>query len=136
MRSGTTAKTTKKYPRMTAGPLRNQYVHRIVAAALLGRALTKDEEIHHKDGDRKNPWFTNLMVLGSVDHGWVSAKQAYYMRVLDVHAKAEWDAFMAEEAERFTQEALASKASGKPHETQDGQLQRRWDEKNYIGAGK
>ncbi len=47
MKTGTTCKTTKRYPRCTAGPLRHKYIHRIVAAALLGRELTKDEEVHH-----------------------------------------------------------------------------------------
>lgn len=28
-----TFKTTKGYPRITAGPLRNQYFHRVIAAA-------------------------------------------------------------------------------------------------------
>ena len=130
MRSGTTAKTTKRYPRMTAGPLRNQYVHRIVAAALLGRELSRDEEVHHRDNDRRNCWFTNLWVIGEVDHGWVSAKQHWFMNNRDDKLKAEWDTFMAEEAQRFTASALQDKTTGIPHEVQDGQLQRRWESRN------
>jgi hypothetical protein len=97
--AGTTTKTTKGYPRMTAGPLRNQYIHRIVAAALLGRTLTRDEEVHHVNGDRRNCWFTNLWVIGEVDHGWVSAKQHWFMKNRDERLKKEWDQFMAEEAD-------------------------------------
>jgi len=133
MKNGTTAKTTKKYLRVTAGPLRNWYVHRIVAAALLGRELTKDEEVHHKDGDRLNCWFTNLWVIGEMDHGWVSAKQAHFMRTRDTKEEAEWNAFMAEEAQRFTAASLSDKAAGIVHEIQDGQLQRRWDEHKTKG---
>lgn len=134
MINGTTVKTTKRYPRVTAGPLRNQYVHRIVAAALLGRGLTKDEEVHHKDGDRRNFWFTNLFVLGERDHGWVSSKQAWFMNNRDENLKKEWDEFMAEEAERFTASALHDKHSGKVHEAQDGQLEERWNNRKTLAV--
>jgi len=40
------------YLRITAGPLRGQYVHRLVLEAKLGRKLTNDEEAHHINGDR------------------------------------------------------------------------------------
>src|ERR1700690_1969568 len=100
--AGTTTKTTKGYPRMTAGPLRNQYIHRVVAAALLGRELTRDEEVHHKDGDRRNCWFTNLWVIGEVDHEWVSAKQHLFMNNRDDKLKAYDHTFMASQAQRFT----------------------------------
>jgi hypothetical protein len=63
-KTGTTCKTTKRYPRVTAGPLRNKYIHRVVAAALLGRELERSEEVHHKDEDRRNFNWDNLMVLG------------------------------------------------------------------------
>lgn len=125
---GTTCKTTKRYPRVTAGPLRNQYVHRIVAAAMLGRPLTKDEEVHHVDGDRRNFWFTNLLVLGSKDHGWVSAKQAWYMRDHDAKEKKEWDKFMAEEAGQFQTNVALAKSFDKPWvPPPDGELQQRWE---------
>src|SRR5579863_790300 len=87
--SGTTSRTTKRYPRVTAGPLRHKYVHRVVAAAMVGRDLERDEEVHHKDGDRRNFWFANLMILGSKDHGWVSAKQSWYWKQRDHRLKQE-----------------------------------------------
>lgn len=96
-----THKSQKGYPRVSAGPLRNQYVHRIVAEAMLGRPLKDDEEVHHKDGDKKNFHPSNLMVLGQSDHGWVSAKQAFYMRVKDGKLKAEWDEFMEQKHQEF-----------------------------------
>lgn len=135
MKNGTTVRTTKRYPRVTAGPLRHQYVHRVVAAALIGRALTRDEEVHHKDGDRRNFWFENLMVLGEKDHGWVSAKQAHFMRHRDAREKTEWDEFMAAEAIRFQNEALLAKNSGQPwYNENDGQMQQRWENRNAATA--
>jgi hypothetical protein len=128
--TGTTCKTTKKYPRVTAGPLRHQYIHRIVAAAMIGRALTKDEEVNHKDRNRLNFWFTNLFILGNEDHGWVSAKQAHFMRHKDEREKLEWDAFMAEqEAEQNVEIARARNEgvpwAGKP----SGYLKRQYEER-------
>lgn len=135
MKNGTTAKTTKGYPRVTAGPLRNQYVHRIVAAALLGRELTKDEQVHHKDGDRRNFWFTNLFVLGEMDHGWVSSKQKWFMDNRDDRLLKEWNEFMAAEAERFTASALHDKHSGTVSMSVDGKLQERWENRHGNSEG-
>lgn len=95
LKQGHTRKTTKKYPRFTAGPLRGQYIHRVIAAAMLGRKLSRDEQVDHKDRNRLNCWFTNLIIRGESDHGWVSAKQAWYMKQKDGKLKAEWDEFMA-----------------------------------------
>lgn len=89
-------KHVKGYPRVSAGPLRHQLVHRIVAAAMLGRPLKPDEEVHYRDGNKLNFSHENLMVLGSKDHGWVSAKQASFMRRKDAQLKKEFDEFMDE----------------------------------------
>lgn len=132
--TGTTYKTTKGYPRVTAGPLRHKYVHRIVAAALLGRELERSEEVHHKDGNRKNFNWDNLMVLGSQDHGWVSAKQAWYMRELDVKLKQEWDEFMSEEEKKFDEQIREAKKEGKPWSVQDGQIEERWENRKAASA--
>jgi hypothetical protein len=100
--SGTTHKTTKGYLRITAGPHRHQYLHRLVAAAMLGRKLHKSEQVHHLDNNKQNCWFTNLYVLGEKDHGWVSAKQAWFVaNVVAVRDKREWgilaQSFLAEQ---------------------------------------
>jgi len=42
------------YLRISAGPLRNIYVHLLVLEAKLGRPLAEDEEGHHIDGDKLN----------------------------------------------------------------------------------
>lgn len=130
--TGTTCKTTKRYPRVTAGPLRHKYVHRIVAAALLGRELERSEEVHHKDHDRRNFNWDNLMVLGAVDHGWVSAKQAWYMRELDVKLKQEWDEFMVAEEKRFDGQIQEAKKNGKPWEAEDGKIEERWESRRAF----
>lgn len=127
MKAGTTCKTTKRYPRVTAGPLRHKYVHRIVAAALIGRELTKDEEVHHKDADRRNFNWDNLLVLGGKDHGWVSAKQAWYMREQDVLKKVDWDEFMASEARRFEAEVKLAKSEGRSYNVEDGAMRARYE---------
>jgi hypothetical protein len=98
-----------------------------VAAALIGRELERSEEVHHKDGDRRNFNWDNLMVLGAKDHGWVSAKQAWYMREQDILQKVAWDDFMASEAERFAVTVGACKASGVPYSVEDGTMRVRFE---------
>jgi hypothetical protein len=118
---------SKGYLKITSGPLRYQYIHRIVAAALLGRDLRRDEEIHHRDGDKRNFKWNNLTVMGSLDHGWVSAKQAWYMREHDIKLKKEWDEFMDSEEKRFDKEIQEAKAEGVPYEYEDGRIEERWE---------
>jgi hypothetical protein len=109
-RNGHTRKTTKKYPRITAGPLRGQYIHRVVAAAMLGRKLRKDEQVDHRDHNKLNFAFDNLIVRGESDHGWVSAKQAWFMKQKDGKLKQEWDEFMASRDEEQQVAVMAVKA--------------------------
>jgi hypothetical protein len=66
-RNGTYVNKTKakrrkvsKYLRISAGPLRGEYVHRIVAAAKIGRELTPKETIDHEDGNSLNDHWANL----------------------------------------------------------------------------
>lgn len=129
---GTTCKTTKGYPRVTKGPLRHKYIHRIVAAALIGRELHKSEEVHHKDSDKLNFHHGNLLVYGARDHGWVSAKQAWYMRQKDKREKAEWDKFMDEEAKRFDQAVTIAKGAEQPWANVDGLVAHRFND--FRGA--
>lgn len=83
----------KGYPRIGAGPLRGERLHRIIAAAKLGRALKPDEDVHHRDGDKLNCSPENLKVMGHREHGCVSAKQHHYVKQHDVHMEAEWNEF-------------------------------------------
>lgn len=81
----------KGYPRIGAGPLRGQRLHRVIASATLGRPLEKHEDVHHRDGDKLNFAPDNLKVLGHKEHGCVSAKQHHYLKGIDVSLKSEWD---------------------------------------------
>jgi len=133
-RHGITHKTTKGYLRINAGPLRNQYLHRVVAAAWIGRDLTKDEEVHHRDQNRKNCHFSNLIIWGEKDHGWISAKQAFFMKNRDEQLKKEWDAFMDEQEKKQVSAIYAAKASGKAWYYQDGILKQEWETKYGLGT--
>lgn len=86
----------KGYPRICAGPMRGQRLHRIVAAAKLGRTLTPDEDVHHRDGDKLNFDPANLQVLGHQQHGCVSAKQHHYLKGVDISLKHQWDSYFEE----------------------------------------
>jgi hypothetical protein len=85
------------YPCFTAGPLRGIRIHRVIAAAKVGRPLTKDEDVHHADGDRLNPAPNNIVILSHKEHGCVSAKQHHYLSQRDIHLKNEWDQWFEEE---------------------------------------
>jgi len=131
--AGTTHKTTKGYLRVTAGPCRNEYVHRIVAEAMLGRELKKDEEVHHRDGDKLNCRFLNLLILGTYDHGWVSAKQNYYMtHILEPREKREWDEFMNEYAAKQALAIAVAKGNKRPIVIEDGVLQVAWEARESV----
>lgn len=87
----------KGYPRIGAGPLRGIRLHRIVAAAKLGRPLKADEDVHHVDGDKLNFAPDNLKVMGHQQHGCVSAKQHHYLKRRDMELKSEWEEFFEHE---------------------------------------
>jgi hypothetical protein len=78
------------YLRISAGPQRGQRLHRIIAAAKLGRPLTKDEDVHHADGNKLNLDPNNLIVMGHREHGCVSAKQHHYLKSRDIDLQKEW----------------------------------------------
>ena len=95
-----TTVTKKGYVRITAGPQRGMYLHRLLAAFKKGRPLKKDEDAHHVNGNKLDFGFDNLSVLGHREHACVSAKQHYHLAQLDVKLKSEWDEFHEQEAER------------------------------------
>lgn len=63
---GVSVNRSKKRPpylRISAGPLRGKYVHRIVAEAKLGRKLEKSETVEHKNGDGLDCSPENLAIV-------------------------------------------------------------------------
>jgi hypothetical protein len=82
--------STKGYPRYHVVPYRSMYVHRLQCAIMIGRSLKADEDVHHKDGDKRNFKRRNLELLGHQQHGYVSAKQHYYVSVIMEERERKW----------------------------------------------
>lgn len=61
--------TTLPYIRISAGPQRGMYVHRLVMEAKLGRRIRKSETVDHIDGNSLNNHPANLRVLSWAQHG-------------------------------------------------------------------
>lgn len=87
----------KGYPRISSGPQRGKRVHTLVAEAMLGRELKRDEQVHHIDEDKKNCDWRNLKILNERDHGAVSAKQAWYFKEHDIKNEKEWNEYFDSE---------------------------------------
>jgi len=54
------------YKRATGGIHRGKYLHRIEAEKRLGRKLSSDQEVHHKDGNRAGT--KNTEVSSKTEH--------------------------------------------------------------------
>ena len=65
------------YIRVCAGPQRDEYLHRLIAEALLRRPLKPNETVDHKDQKPMNcaPW--NIQVLSWSDHAKVTNHRRY-----------------------------------------------------------
>lgn len=82
------------------GPRKGEYVHRYEAAKKLGRALRPDEEVHHGRGGKLDFSHENLTIMGTSEHSWVSARQAFWMRCLDIkHEKRFYETITQLESE-------------------------------------
>jgi len=65
---------SKGYLTIKAGPLRDVRVHTLVAEALLQRKLKPDEDVDHRNGDKLDCRWENLIVRNKSTHGFVSGK--------------------------------------------------------------
>jgi hypothetical protein len=87
----------KGYPVFKSGFYRDVRVHRMVAGAMQGRPPTKDEDVHHHDGNKLNFDPSNLEIVGKAQHGWYSAIQHYWVpRMIATQEKREWEDWMGE----------------------------------------
>lgn len=85
----------KGYPRFhSRGPHRFEYVHRYEAnkkKIAEGKGpLLKSDEVHHGRKGKLDFSWDNLTIVTQAEHGWKSACQAFWMRVLDVKAEKEF----------------------------------------------
>lgn len=78
---------------MSCGPQVDKFVHILVAEAMLGRKLRRDEHVHHKDGDVKNPHWSNLLVMDATTHNAVSTRQYWYLKQKYSREDAAWNAY-------------------------------------------
>lgn len=66
----------QQYIRISAGPQRGEYVHRLIAAAKLGRKLRDDEEVDHDDGNTFNNEPDNLVVRTMSEHAKMTRQRS------------------------------------------------------------
>ena len=72
----------------------------------LGRKLKKDEDVHHRNGNKLDWSSENLMVMGKQEHGWYTALQHYYMKY--IHGpleKRQWDKYFGDGASEVLPDA-------------------------------
>jgi hypothetical protein len=91
------------YPRMSAGPQVNTFVHILVAEAMLKRKLRPDEHVHHRDGDTKNPHWKNLLILDASVHNAVSNRQYWYLKQKFSREDAAWRAYFDVTGETYAE---------------------------------
>lgn len=88
--SGGVSINSNGYLVIKAGPHRDKYVHIMVAEAMLGRELRPDEDVEHRDADKLNPHWSNLVVLGKSEHGAVSNRQKWFLKNREESERKAW----------------------------------------------
>ena len=102
--------STKGYPRYHTGVYRGQYVHRVAYTKHLERqhkqgrsrqkAIPKDVDINHRNNNKLDFRIRNLQPLDHRQHGFVSARQSWYVRnIVEPRKKKEWDTYFGDNYE-------------------------------------
>lgn len=99
-------------------PLANKagkvYEHRYVMSLHLGRWLTSDEVVHHKDEDKTNNSLSNLELTNASEHAKIHAKEngcVHYEYLCEFCGKS-FDTTIAK-AQRFCSHSCATKSTRK-----------------------
>jgi hypothetical protein len=98
---GGTRVDSKGYLVIKAGPHRDVRVATLILEAKLGRKLRRDEDVHHKNGNKLDmgEFGSNLKPLGHAEHGAVSNKQRMFLKQKFEREKTEWKDYFGEELE-------------------------------------
>lgn len=104
----------KGYKHEKSGP-----IHRVIAAAMLGRPIRSNEVVHHKDGDQLNNDPSNLDVMSWNEHSSLHLK-AYYADPINrlmhsIKARNWWANATHEQREARCQSMRKGKASKENH---------------------
>lgn len=76
------SRKTSGYVQFTRGPNKHRSEHVVVMEARLGRPLTKDECVHHIDGDRGNNSIDNLALVTRSGHTRLHRREQRLMKGL------------------------------------------------------
>lgn len=69
------SKKPNGYIEITRGSDKGRPLHRVIMERQIGRALTRDECVHHIDGDRANNDLSNLQLMTRKEHASLHAKE-------------------------------------------------------------
>jgi hypothetical protein len=69
------ARTHKEYNQYQDQNGKWQYSHRKAAENKIGGKIGKNRVVHHKDGNKKNNRWSNLLVMGRREHSKLHAKK-------------------------------------------------------------
>jgi hypothetical protein len=98
--SGGVSVDAKGYLVIKAGPHRDKRVHIMIAEAMLGRELRRDEDVNHEDGDKLNCHHSNLKVIGKDVHGAISNRQKWFLQNREAHERKQWEQWINEGGDR------------------------------------
>ena len=79
------------YVRISCGPCRGQRLHRVRAAAMLGRELSSKVDVHHRNGNRLDFSDANLQVMSHGEHSSLTYYERQRMQQEDDFLRKQWE---------------------------------------------